>query len=300
MSIIDGEEIEVLETDNKDQLSVCSLVLSAMEIPHSISTRNSMGVILVAANDAERATFHLSAYLAENRDWPPRPLPADEITSGIQPPTIIIIGALMLFYSVTGQWDSHSIWFSSGAGNSSAILQGGEYFRLVTALTLHADLTHLLGNCFIGGFLLHFFCRLVGSGMGLAATLTAAVMGNGINVCLHGDGHLFVGYSTAVFATIGMLVMASYQSKKTLSRFDLVLPFMAGVALLAMLGSSGERTDLGAHLFGLLSGLVIGRILMTEIFIRLCRSNFIQLVLFIYTGFIVYLSWWTALAKVSW
>lgn len=299
MNISAKEEIEVLETENQDQLSICSLVLSAMEIPHSISKKESMGVIRVSANDKERATYHLSAYLAENRDWPPRALPADEISSGIQPPTIIIIGALILFYSVTGPWDSHSIWFESGAGNSSAIIHRGEYFRLLTALTLHADLTHLLGNCFIGGFLLHFFCRLVGPGMGLAATLTAAIIGNGINVYLHGDGHLFIGFSTAVFAVIGMLVMASYQNRKTLSRFHLFLPFMAGIALLAMLGSSGERTDLGAHLFGLLSGIVIGYILTIDIFIRFRHSSLLQLFLFLFSGFIVYLSWWAALARVS-
>lgn len=298
MDILDYEEVKVLETDNKDQLSICSLVLSAMEIPHSTKTKNSVGVILVAANNAERATHHLSAYLAENKNWPPQALPAEEISSGIQPPTIIVIGALMLLFSVTGQWDSRSIWFESGAGNSSAVIHGGEYFRLVTALTLHADLTHLLGNCFIGGFLLHFLCRLVGSGMGLAATLAAAVMGNAMNVYLRGDDHLFVGFSTAVFSIIGMLVLASYQRRKTLSRLHIFLPFMAGIALLAMLGSSGERTDLGAHLFGLMSGMVIGYILTTEVFLRLRTSSFLQLILFLCTVFIVYLSWSTALARV--
>jgi hypothetical protein len=38
-------------------------------------------------------------------------------------------------------------------------------------------------------------------------------------------------------------------------------PLAAGLGLLAMLGSSGEQTDLGAHLFGLLVGVVAGIIL---------------------------------------
>lgn len=297
MNISDNKGIEVLETDNLDQLSVCSLVLSAMEIPHSIATKDSTSTIEVAPTDAERASHHLSAYLAENRDWPPKVLPAEEIPQGIQPPTIIIIGALMLLYSATGQWDSHSIWFDSGAGDSTAIIHGGEYFRLVTALTLHADLTHLLGNCFIGGFLLHFFCRLVGSGIGFAATLAAAVIGNGVNVYLRGDGHLFVGFSTAVFGIIGMLVAASYKHNKKLSGYHVLLPFMAGIGLLAMLGSSGERTDLGAHFFGFFSGIFIGRIVTTNIFIRLRRSDFLQFFLFILSSSIVFLSWSAALTK---
>ena len=297
MNILDKAEVEVFTTEDQDQLSACSLVLSAMEIPHSITTKNSQGVVMVANHDAERASHHLSAYLEENRNWPPQGSQAAELSSGVQPPTIIITGSLLLFYSVTGQWSDHSIWFQSGAGNSSAILHGGEYFRLVTALTLHADLTHLLGNCFIGGFLLHFFCRLVGSGLGLAATLAAATIGNGVNVYLHGDGHLFIGFSTAVFAVIGMLVAVSYKNKKTLSRFHLFLPFMAGIALLAMLGSSGERTDLGAHLFGLLSGIFIGHLLTTDFFLRLRTSAISQFLLFLGSGYIVYISWQTALAK---
>ena len=227
MTIFNNEEIKVLETNNREHLSVCSLVLSAMEIQHTISESHSAYVILVAADDVEKAEYHLSAYLDENSDWPPKSIPTDEVSSGIQPPTIILIGLLLLFYSITGPWDGQSIWFSSGAGDSSAIIHGREDYRLVTALTLHADLTHLLGNCFIGGFLIHFFCRLTGSGLGIAAILTAAVLGNTINVYLRGEGHLFIGFSTAVFATIGMLIMARRHKNRKVSRYHMLLPFMA-------------------------------------------------------------------------
>ncbi len=36
------------------------------------------------------------------------------------------------------------------------------------------------------------------------------------------------------------------------------LPLGAGLALLSMLGSGGERTDLMAHLFGFMTGLILG------------------------------------------
>jgi rhomboid protease GluP len=137
----------------------------------------------------------------------------------------------------------------------------------------------------------------VGSGMGLAATLTAAVIGNYINVYLHGDGHLFIGFSTAVFAIIGMLVSTSYQNKKTLSRFHVFLPFMAGAALLAMLGSSGEKTDLGAHLFGLLSGIGMGFLLTTNLFLRFRSSAYLQLLLFLGSLCTIYLNWSSALSR---
>ncbi len=80
-------------------------------------------------------------------------------------------------------------------------------------------------------------------------------------------GHHFVGFSTAVFAVIGMLSMVSHHHQKRRIGFHFLMPFMAGAALLAMLGSSGERTDLGAHLFGLVSGLAIGRLLCLKILV---------------------------------
>ena len=41
---------------------------------------------------------------------------------------------------------------------------------------------------------------------------------------------------------------------------SVLVPLGAGAALLAMLGSSGERTDLGAHIWGLVVGLIMGAV----------------------------------------
>ncbi len=298
MTDFDQDETVVAETDNTEELTAASLVLSAMQIRHTISTRGNIYLISVKSIDVEPAREHLKAYHLENTDWPPQKIDIEQNTSAIQSPTLMVIAALLLFYTVTGPWHQDSLWFSNGAGNSTAILHHGEYFRLVTALTLHADVPHLLGNCFLGGFCLHFFCRSTGPGIGVAAVLLAAVLGNYINVALHGDGHHFVGFSTAVFATIGMLAMDSYHSKKKFPKLQLAVPFMAGAALLAMMGSSGERTDLGAHFFGLLSGFFIGRLLITETLLSIRKSSFLQLFLFLCTVLAVYWSWELAMARV--
>lgn len=298
MNTHNPDEVVVVTSYDQEHISTCSLVLSAVNISHTIVPQDGLFTICVAAEDTELAEYHLSSYAQESLEWPPQPLDLEEHTSSVQPPTLIVIGALIIFYGVTGPWDTSSTWFSSGAGNADAILNGKEWYRLVTALTLHADLTHLLGNCLIGGFLLHFFCRLVGSGFGIAAILIAATLGNWVNVILRGGQHIFVGFSTAVFATIGMLVILSYHHRKNQSRFYLLLPFMAGIALLAMLGSSGERTDLGAHLFGLLCGLALGFFVACDTAKRMQRSAFLQLVLFIFSCSTIYLCWTQALTQV--
>ncbi len=157
MTANDNSDIIVLETDNNDQLSSCSLVLSAVNITHTISSLNGKSIILVSAEHEKEAIYQLDSYFAENKNWPPVKDFTEQNNSVIQPPTLLVIGALMLFYRVTGPWSQKSSWFQFGAGDATAILRDGEYYRLITALTLHADVTHLRGNCFLGGFLIHFF-----------------------------------------------------------------------------------------------------------------------------------------------
>jgi rhomboid protease GluP len=183
--------------------------------------------------------------------------------------SLIVAGGLALLYSITGDWHQQSIWFAAGAGDSAAMLNEGQWYRLVTPLTLHADLSHLLSNCLLGGFLLHFFFHLTGNGIGLLALLGSAALGNLLNVLGHGPGHLFVGFSTAIFSVIGMLCTISHAGRSGRPFLHVFMPIMAGLALLAFLGSSGERTDLGGHLFGLLSGLIFGNLVRLPWFLVL-------------------------------
>lgn len=289
------EEAPVFATNNEQEALSCSLVLSSVGISHHFSQTPDNMVLIVATDDAPEAGAQIKAYFDENRNWPPRPVAqVDTFTPLLQPPTLLLIGSLALLYTVTGPWAEHSPWFSHGAGNAEAILQGGEYYRLITALTLHADAVHLLGNCLFGGFLFHFFCRLTGNGLGLFSMLLTATLANFINVALHGSNHLFVGFSTAVFAIIGMLAMIS-REHRTSKRYLQILPFMAGAALLAMIGSSGERTDLGAHLFGLCCGLGSGWLLGRPLLLQWRQSMLFQTTLFILSIVTIVLAWKVAL-----
>jgi len=294
--IPDPEYSETVMTTNREQEAIsCSLVLSAVGISHKLSQTPGNLFLQVTAENLHAARFQIHEYQNENRNWPPKPVTStNNFTPLLQPPTLLLLGCLALLYSVTGPWSAHSVWFVQGAGNAEAILQKGEYYRLITALTLHADTVHLLGNCLFGGFLFHFFCKLTGNGFGLFAILFTATLANYFNVLLHGSHHLFVGFSTAVFAIIGMLAMIS-REYRTGKRYLQILPFMAGAALLAMIGSSGERTDLGAHLFGLLCGLVSGWFLGRPLLMKLRKSMLFQTILFCSSASIIFVAWKMAL-----
>lgn len=282
----------ILTTELEETAIIWNLVLSAVEITHHIHFDNYKWQLLVTGDNKLRAINELESYFAENKDWPPvAPAPDNDFVPLLQPPTLLLIGGLILFFSITGPWQEQSLWFVQGAGNGERILEQGEWWRLVTALTLHADTVHLLGNCFIGGWLVHFLCRLTGTGLGLCAMLLSAGCGNLINTLARGPGHQFVGFSTAVFTVIGMLAVLTHQGRKKFTGRHFLIPLMAGMALLAMLGSSGERTDLGAHLFGLLCGLAFGYILGRETLQSLRHSLLVQSLSFLFFLTLLIGSW---------
>ena len=274
-----ASESLIASVDDPHLLNSYSLVLCAADITHRIQYLSAQHIeIYVATRQQERALYEIASYDRENRDWPPIPV-TNTFSPTFQAMSAVVIGCLVFIYGLSGDWHLKSLWFAKGAGDSSAIIDNFEMYRLVTALTLHADIVHLMGNCFLGGFLLHFFFHLTGNGIGLFAMLLSSFLANLINVLIHGPGHMFVGFSTAVFSVIGMLCTISFalQSRRLSRHF--FMPIMSGLALLAFLGASGERTDLGAHLFGLLCGLVFGNFVRLPLFASLRASFALQTLL---------------------
>jgi membrane associated rhomboid family serine protease len=151
-------------------------------------------------------------------------------------------------------------WKGLGSVNVWAVTHG-EWWRLVTGLSLHSGPSHLIGNMAIGGVFLVMLSRELGSGAAWFLVLGAGALGNGINALVQPPMHTSLGFSTAVFGCLGLLagIRALEDSGASLGRQ--LLPLGAGLGLLGMLGAGGERTDLGAHLFGFAAGAVMGMIL---------------------------------------
>jgi membrane associated rhomboid family serine protease len=210
-----------------------------------------------------------------------------------------MFAGLILIHAASGPWLVDNPWFKAGAVSSKAILEQGEWWRLVTALTLHADQGHLIGNCLIGGVMAHLLCKTVGVGTGWLTMLLAALLGNLLNIVLRSDPHYSVGFSTAVFAAVGIFSGRQIAAGPLLRQ--LILPLGAGAGLLAMLGSGGEdgaqRTDLGAHLFGLLCGLAGGLLLRTTGWDQQGRRRRLQSALYAAALLLIVLCWLSAFRK---
>ena len=289
----DGHGDPVVASGSPEHLELCALVLSAVGIRHALNPRHSE--LKVPAELAETARHHLDSYFEENRGWPERPPPPQALAYTGNPPTLLMIGSLAVFYLVTGPWQDDVSWFARGAIDSKMILEHNQWWRLITALTLHADQVHLLGNCLIGGFIVHLLSRTVGYGMAALLLIFCGALGNFLNIAIRETAHLSVGFSTAIFAGIGLLSGLQVLAGPLTRLRNLLIPIGAGVGLLAMLGTEGERTDLGAHLFGFLCGLVFGALARRLNLVRVVNNAGLQEKLFVLTLAVILVSWSIAL-----
>jgi membrane associated rhomboid family serine protease len=224
------------------------VVLEAAGVPARIERRTDGWALVVAAADVARGRRALDEYWAEA-------LPAGAAPSFEWGPTragLVQAAVLLAAWPFTGFRGDGRAAFLAGEAASARIVDG-EVWRAVTALTLHADATHLAGNVVAMGILGTAVCRLLGPGLGSAAILASGVAGNLLNAWLRGAGHVSVGASTAIFGAVGILAgMALVRAQP--GRGRAWAPVAAGLALLALLGT-GERADLAAHAFGFMMGL---------------------------------------------
>ncbi len=292
---INNETVAVATTPSYQQACLWSLVLCAENLPHNLQRYQQNWQVVVSGKLIEQARLILADFEKENENWPP---PREKAVGfGLfhdrHPPTVLIMGIMLIFYTVTGPWSEHSSWFSSGALSGEQVLDHGRWWRAITALTLHANPVHVVSNAIIGGVVVHFLCKILGSGLGWLLVISAGALANSINIIFQGRYHNSVGFSTAVFAAIGIL--SGLEMKRRCGFKGLLLPLGAGISLLAMLGSEGQHTDLGAHLWGLGTGGLTGRLVAGyPPLLRWGLSYKIQLGLFVLSCFLVTGSWWLA------
>lgn len=251
----------VYESRNRRSCSDRALVLAAIRVPYQLVDDGLSCAIVVPAEYSARAVEELRLYEAENPPVRPRSrkriVYQDALPGVVGYVLVICAVAWLAGYSIL-----EANWFVAGRVDGTLIREG-EWWRTITALTLHSGVRHLLGNLVFGVFFGIFAGRLLGSGVAWLAVIIAAALGNAANTLLLESTHRSIGASTAVFATLGMLAGYVWRGQfmaqdRWSTRFG---PIVGGLALLMFTGTGDENTDIGAHLMGFVCGFGTGMLL---------------------------------------
>ena len=169
----------------------------------------------------------------------------------------------MLLLVVHAIVSGHAEWAERGTMVPAAVLRG-EWWRLITAATLHADANHVLHNAAFLVLLGWAAAERVGVGVALGGWLATAVAG--FIVSLWYDPHaISVGASGGLF---GLLGIAAGHALRTESGRDFWLRHRMRVigafaSVLAMT-AFGEHANIAAHLGGACFGAAFGVVLPSK------------------------------------
>lgn len=270
------ELVQVSQHLRQDQANERGLVLLALGVDYWILDEEGLFGVYVDSRNAEAATLELERFEAERAAEVEARREAFQQAAFLSPngrtgpfSLFVYTWTMCLWFAL--QAARGSAWTELGAARSDAILDG-ELWRIVTALTLHADLGHLFANIATGIVFAWALLPLIGSGWTWFGFVLSGAAGNALNAAIHRGGtHISIGASTAVFGALGVLV--GWQTLETVFRRqaarqhpwhwrETLLPLAAGLALLAYLGvgSETDRVDIMAHGLGLLAGIALGAV----------------------------------------
>lgn len=272
-----------------------TLVLSAVGIHSSTVVRGGMFVVVVPEESAELALKHLRE-VAQEAAVPEPVTKVPKLHPRAWTGSILYALVMMIVAYAAGRGWFGFDWLESGA-LTGTIPSTHEWWRVATALTLHAHVGHLVSNLLFGVVLGYLAARALGSGIAWAGILVGAMMGNALDAWWMPEAHSAIGASTAVFAALGMLsgYAWAFDTAPQLRWAKRLGPLIAGIFLLGFLGAGGERTDVVAHITGFVSGCALG-VIVGKIPERYFESRALQLTAGILTLAVLAGAWLLALS----
>ncbi len=266
-----------------------SLVLLSQGIESTIiqAEDGSGWSLLVTEQDYANALRTLRQYRLENRGWPWQ-------QAVFKPGFLFDWGsfAWALLTCLFHWLSTHTGMQSAGIMDGAAVARG-QWWRLFTAIWLHADLGHLATNATIGLVLLGLTMGRYGTGVGLLAAYLAGAGGNLVACLLSLQSHRSLGASGMVMGSLGLLAVQSFALwRETPHAMKYILSgICAGIMLFVFLALT-PGTDVVAHLGGFAWGLLLGSLLsLVPEVARKPKSNVLCGLLF---ALLVIVPWWLA------
>ena len=283
-------DVALLEARSQAQALDWSLVLISQGIESVIARREMDGAwtLEVAAEDWTRATEAITAYEQENATpWRQELKWTGMLFDGR---AVLWFAALVLFHGYGGisQMDLKSL----GVVDRSAVLHG-EWWRVFTAVTLHADIAHLAANVTTGIVFLGVAMGCFGAGNAVLLSFLGGALGNLATVATHDAPFRSLGASGMVMASLGLITAHSFSLARHEKRVIWIgRGVIAGCLLVVLLGFS-PKSDVVAHVGGFVSGVVLGLVAMRFRNILLRRTT--NIIATLLCAAFVIATWWLAL-----
>ena len=230
-----------------------SLVLLSQGIEHRLlrSEEGPFQIFIVPEFEAA-ARQQLDLYHRENppkEENPPIPL-----SFSLQPLWVLLAPVIFTLIDFSDKLNLHG----PGVSDAAKVLKG-EWWRSLTAQTLHGDMRHLASNLLCGYIVMNMITfRIPFLRLAPFIAAAAAIANLCVSATVQTDFRS-LGFSTFVFAAIGCLAVIEFrlmprESHGMLRRFA---P-LCGAASLAVFLGLGENADILGHAYGFVAGLFCG------------------------------------------
>lgn len=249
--------VPIAETADPEDLERWSFALAALDIPFELTPadedeeRVRLWVRREHAAEAHRTVVELDVEALPG----PAPVPAAELPRHPHAlPWALAMGWGVVGLSLAGL--SGRGWTLAGRVDGERLFSG-EGYRAITAVTLHADLGHLLGNGLLGVVLGAAAVARVGPGVTALVALAAGALANVGSAALHGPDFRSLGASGAVFALLGLIASVAVRTSVRTGWRRWLPGVGAAAAVFAWMGVA-PGTDMVAHLSGCAFGFGAG------------------------------------------
>ena len=236
------------------QICDYSLVLLSQGIVHRLE-RSPEGPfeIFVKPEHEPQALHQLELYRKEN---PPReetpPLP---LSLSLQPAWVLLVPVVCTLLDFSGKVARmHSL----GLSDADKVMHG-QWWRTITALTLHGDARHIASNLLSGYIVLTLLSYRTPLARMAPFLAVASALANFCTVLTVQTDFRSLGFSTFVFAAIGALAVIEFRlmPRETHGQLRRFAP-LCGAASLAVFLGLGENADILGHAYGFIAGLFCG------------------------------------------
>lgn len=171
--------------------------------------------------------------------------------------TIFLVALNIIAFSLS--LNAETAFMRYGALETTKVIEGHEYYRMVTSMFLHADFEHLARNMIVLFFLGAAVEAYIGHTRWFILYIVSGIIGNLASLLMEWSAdevRLSIGASGAVFGAMGATLVIAFSNRRLLrnrSSLGFRVLFMIAFSIYAGLVSDGVNN--AAHIGGLIGGL---------------------------------------------